>query len=121
MPYLVSMTCLTRRTALRMALAVAAAPLAATVARADGHATAHTVVIRDFAFSPADITIKVGDTITWINEDTAQHSVWDLNDAFDTGLLAPGQSASLTFNGAGTFSYRCRPHGNMRGTITITD
>lgn len=115
------MSIFTRRAALRLAMTAAAVPLAATIARADGHATNHTVVIKDFAFTPADITIKAGDTITWVNQDSAQHSVWDLNDAFDTGLLAQGQSASLTFNGAGTFSYRCRPHGNMRGTITITN
>jgi len=57
----------------------------------------------------------------WINQDSAQHSAWeDTNNAFDTGLLSQGQSAALTFAGAGTFNYRCRPHANMRGTITIT-
>ena len=115
------MTHLTRRAALRLAASAAALPLAATIAQADGHATNHTVVIKDFAFTPANITIKAGDTITWVNEDSAEHSAWDLNDAFDTGLLSTGQSAALTFNSAGTFSYRCRPHGNMRGTITITN
>lgn len=115
------MTLLTRRNILRLAAASAAVPLAATIARADGHATTHTVVIKDFAFTPANLEIKVGDTVRWVNEDGPQHSAWDLNDAFDTGLLATGQSASLTFNGAGTFAYRCRPHGNMRGTITITN
>lgn len=115
------MTLITRRNAIRLAATMAAAPLVATVARADGHATNHTVVIKDFAFTPANLTIKAGDTVTWVNQDSAQHSAWDLNDAFDTGLLATGQSASLTFASAGTFSYRCRPHGNMRGTITITN
>lgn len=115
------MTMLTRRNVLRLAAASAALPLAASIARADGHATTHTVVIKDFAFTPANLEIKAGDTVTWINEDDTQHSAWDLNDNFDTGLLSTGQSASLTFNGAGTFVYRCRPHGNMRGSITITN
>ncbi len=111
-----------RRTALRiLATTAAAVPAVATMARADGHATNHTVVIRNFAFEPANITIKAGDTITWVNEDDARHSAWDLNNQFDTGLLSKGQSASLTFASAGTFGYRCRPHGNMRGTITITN
>lgn len=114
------MTKLTRRAALRLAATAAAVPFAARIASADGHATTHTVVIRDFSFNPANLEIKAGDTVTWVNEDSARHSAWDLNDQFDTGLLGQGQSASLTFNGAGTFSYRCRPHGNMRGTITIT-
>ena len=115
------MTKLTRRAALRIAASAAALPLAATLARADGHSTAHTVTIRGFAFEPANITIKAGDTITWVNADDARHSAWDLNDQFDTGLLSKGQSASLTFTKPGTFSYRCRPHANMRGTITITN
>ncbi len=115
------MTNISRRAALRLAASAAALPFAATLARADGHATNHTVVIRNFAFEPANITIKAGDTITWVNEDGAQHSAWDLNNQFDTGLLSKGQSAALTFASAGTFSYRCRPHGNMRGTITITN
>lgn len=116
------MTSMNRRTALRiLATSVAAIPAVASVARADGHATNHTVVIKDFSFQPANITIKAGDTITWVNQDDAQHSAWDLNNQFDTGLLGKGQSAALTFASAGTFSYRCRPHGNMRGTITITN
>ena len=109
-----------RRAALHLFATAAGVTLAARFAHADGHATNHTVVIKDMAFSPADLTIKVGDTVTWVNQDSARHSAWDLNDAFDTGLLSQGQSAALTFNSAGTFSYRCRPHGNMRGTITIT-
>lgn len=115
------MTILTRRAVLRLAATTAALPIAATMVQADGHATNHTIVIKDFAFTPANITIKAGDTITWVNQDSAQHSAWDLNDQFDTGLLSTGQSASLAFASAGTFSYRCRPHGNMRGTITITN
>ncbi len=113
------MTNLTRRDTLRLGAALAALPLTATIARADGHATAHTVVIKDFAFTPKNIEIKAGDSITWVNEDNMRHSATDLNGAFDTGLLDQGQEATLTFAGAGKFEYRCTPHANMRGTITI--
>lgn len=116
------MTLYTRRSALRLAAASLAVPLAATMATADGHATNHTVVIKDFAFTPANLTIKAGDTVTWINQDSAQHSAWESgNNSFDTGLLSNGQSAALTFASAGSLNYRCRPHGNMRGSITITN
>ncbi len=114
------MTKLTRRETFRLGAAFVALPLSTVIARADGHATAHTVVIRDFAFTPADIQIKAGDSITWINEDTARHSATDLNGAFDTGLLSQGQESTMTFGGAGKFEYRCTPHARMRGTITIT-
>lgn len=115
------MTLLTRRATLRLAATSLALPLAAAMARADGHATNHTVVIKDFAFTPANLQIKAGDTVTWVNQDSAQHSAWEsTNNAFDIGLLSTGQSASLTFARAGAFNYRCRPHGNMRGSITIS-
>jgi plastocyanin len=112
------MTNITRRAALGLAAASAALPIAATMAQA---ATTHTVVIKDFAFTPANLQISAGDTVTWVNQDSTAHSAWEsVNNAFDTGLLNPGQSASLTFASAGAFNYRCRPHGNMRGTITIS-
>jgi plastocyanin len=109
----------TRRDFLRTGAATLAAlpVLAATAAQAQ---TTHTVTIKNFAFSPADLTIAAGDTVTWVNEDRAAHSAWqDSGDAFDTSLIRPGESASLTFSGAGSFSYRCRPHGNMRASVTI--
>lgn len=116
------MTLFTRRNVLRLAATAAAIPVVATIAKADGHATNHTVVIKDFSFTPANLTIKAGDTVTWVNQDSAQHSAWESsNNSFDTGLLSTGQSAALTFATAGSFNYRCRPHGNMRGAITITN
>lgn len=114
------MTNHTRRDALRFGAALVALPFTAAIARADGHATAHTVVIKDFAFTPTDIQIKAGDSITWINEDNARHSATNLNGAFDTGLLGQGQKATMTFSGAGRFEYRCTPHAKMRGTISIS-
>lgn len=114
------MTKLTRRDTFRIGAAIATLPLTVGITRADDHATAHTVVIKDFAFTPADIEIKSGDSITWVNEDNARHSATDLNGAFDTGLLGKGQKATITFRGSGKFEYRCTPHGNMRGTITIS-
>lgn len=109
------MTTITRRAAIGLA---AVFPLIATKAAAQ---TTHTVTIANFTFTPANLQIKAGDTVTWVNQDDAQHSAWEsANNAFDTGLLSKGQSGSLTFGSAGSFNYRCRPHGNMRGTITIS-
>jgi len=109
----------TRRDFLRRSAAtLAALPVLATTAKAQ---TTHTVTIKNMSFNPANLTISAGDTVTWVNEDRPRHSAWeDSGNAFDTGLLANGESASVTFNGAGSFNYRCRPHGNMRGSITIS-
>ena len=114
------MTQPTRRDALRLGAAFMALPMTVIVANADEHAATHTVVIKDFSFNPASITIAAGDIVTFINEDSASHSATDLSGAFDTGLLSKGQQASLTFGSAGTFNYRCTPHSNMRGMITIS-
>lgn len=107
----------TRRNFLRNSAAAALAlPVLTTVGNAQ---TTHIVTIKDMAFSPENLTIGSGDRVTWVNEDRMRHSAQDLNGAFDTGLLRNGESASLTFGSSGTFSYRCGPHRNMRGSITI--
>lgn len=86
------------------------------VARA---AVSTSVTIRDFAFSPKSVTIDVGDTVTWTNEDDVKHSATAEDGSFDTGTFGNGQSRSHTFNTAGTFQYICTPHPFMKGTINV--
>ena len=114
------MSQLTRRSLLRFAAAATALPMAATLARADGHATTHQVAIKGFAFEPANLTINAGDTVEFTNEDGASHTATADSGAFDTGNLRRGQSASLTFTSAGTFSYFCAVHPHMKGSITVS-
>ena len=78
-----------------------------------------SVTIADFAFTPAQITINQGDTVTWTNNGPTAHSATAPNGSFDTGIFPAGQSRSHTFNDAGTFSYICTPHPNMHGTIVV--
>jgi plastocyanin len=75
--------------------------------------------ISDFKFSPASITIHVGDTITWTNNGPTDHTATATNGSFDTGDLKKGQSASHTFTQAGTFSYVCSIHPFMHGTVVV--
>ena len=77
-----------------------------------------SVTIKDFAFSPSSVTIGVGDTVTWTNQDSTQHTA--TGDNFDTGLLDKGRSGSHTFDSAGTFSYICTPHPYMKAKVTVT-
>ena len=88
------------------------APLAIARAAASGGVT-----ISDFQFAPASITVQVGDTVTWTNAGPTAHSA--TGDSFDTGIFNEGQSRSETFNEAGTFSYICTPHPQMKGTVTV--
>src|SRR5215207_2592984 len=87
-----------------------------TVARA---AASDSVTIADFQFTPAQITIDQGDTVTWTNNGPSAHSATAPDGSFDTGILPAGESRSHTFSDAGTFSYICTPHPNMHGTIVV--
>jgi plastocyanin len=71
------------------------------------------------AYTPNPISIAVGGTVTWINNDTTAHTATANGGAFDTGSIAPGGNASKTFSTAGSFPYRCTIHPGMVGTITV--
>jgi LPXTG-motif cell wall-anchored protein len=82
-------------------------------------AASGSVTIADFNFSPASITINVGDTVTWNNNGPTPHSAIANDGSFDTGILRKGQSGSHTFNQAGSFSYYCNPHPYMKATVVV--
>ena len=98
-----------------------------SVAGAQKHPTAvaqkqatRTVVIQNFSFKPAHITVKRGTRVTWINKDMTKHTATASNGAFDSGVLRPGQSYSHTFKTAGrTNKYHCEIHPFMRGSVTV--
>src|SRR5215212_2588042 len=77
------------------------------------------VTISDFKFAPSTTTVNVGDTVTWSNSGPTGHSATATDGSFDTGILQKGSSGSHTFSQAGTFSYFCKPHPFMKGTITV--
>jgi LPXTG-motif cell wall-anchored protein len=78
-----------------------------------------SVTIADFQFTPAQITIDQGDTVTWTNDGPTAHSATASDGSFDTGIFPAGESRSHTFDQAGTFSYICTPHPNMHGTVVV--
>lgn len=79
----------------------------------------NAIQITNFKFSPDTLTVKVGDKVTWTNNDSAGHSATADDSSFDTGVLATGQSATVTFNKPGTVSYHCSVHPMMKGTIIV--
>ena len=84
---------------------------------AAGGASGTAVSIANFAFNPADVTVKVGQSVTWTNNDTTTHTVTGAD--FDSGPLAPGATYSHTFATAGTFDYHCSIHTSMTGKVTV--
>jgi plastocyanin len=73
------------------------------------------------SFSPNPVEIKVGETVTWVNEDSARHIVSSTDGTFDSGMMGKGQSFSYTFDRAGEYQYFCEPHPNLVGTVVLTE
>ena len=78
-----------------------------------------SVEIKNFAFGPKSLTIKKGTGVTFTNQDSVKHSATADDGSFDTGLLAKGESASVTFDEVGVYTYHCTPHPNMKATIIV--
>lgn len=95
-----------------MGAIVGALILAGPAAAAD-----HTVAIKGFAFNPADLSVAAGDTVTFVNQDSASHTVTATDGGFDTGRLSKGESASVKIAAAGTLAYICSIHRSMKGRI----
>lgn len=81
--------------------------------------TPTTVVIRDFAFEPAQMRVSAGESVTWVNCDRESHTSTADGGEWRSGLLSPGTSFSRTMDAAGTFPYHCDPHPFMQGTVVV--
>ncbi|MDD1657074.1 MAG: plastocyanin/azurin family copper-binding protein [Methanomicrobiales archaeon] len=86
-----------------------------------------SVEIQNFAFVPANLAVTRGTSVTWVNQDSASHTV--VSDAFGqtaqgayfrSNSLSKGSVYSFTFADAGTYQYHCGVHPSMRGTVTVT-
>jgi plastocyanin len=73
------------------------------------------------SFSPNPVEVKVGETVTWINDDSGRHTLTSKDGIFNSGIMGKGQSFSFTFNKAGEYPYFCSPHPNMVGTVVVTE
>ena len=78
-----------------------------------------TVEILNNAFNPPQLNVAPGTTVTWVNRDSVAHTVTADNGLFDSGQLAPGASYPVVLDGAGTVSYHCKLHPEMRGSIVV--
>ncbi len=83
--------------------------------------TVHDVEIRGFAFDPSDLTIRPGDTVRWTNQDFAPHTATADDRSWDTGVIASGESASITFDEADVHPYHCDIHPSMTARISVED
>lgn len=82
-------------------------------------ATGSQVVMKNIAFDPPTLTIKVGQAVTWVNQDSVQHDVVANNGEFKSNLFGAGGTFSFTFTKVGTYPYYCTIHPHMTGTIIV--
>ncbi len=78
------------------------------------------VTIVDFAFTPQELEVPAGTTVTWTNEDWAPHTVTAEDGSFDSCELVEGDTFEYTFDEPGTYSYLCSFHPGMVGTVVVT-
>ncbi len=111
-----------RAVALALSLLCTGAPvLTAASAHAAAPAPAGpTVKIDNFTFGPAALTVKVGTTVTWTNNDDIPHSVVSSDHTtFKSKVLDTDQSFSFTFTKAGEYAYFCSLHPHMTGKVVV--
>jgi plastocyanin len=100
-------------------LAVALAPLLGVLgpgAAAPAPST-HTVRMEATTFQPADVTVRVGDTVAWRNEDPFPHTA--TSTAFDSKVVPAGGSWRYTPRAKGSYPYVCTLHPTMKGTLRV--
>jgi plastocyanin len=116
---------LTRRLLLRASVAVGlglaafASPYSGSGSYAADTATGSIVKIDNFTFAPAALTVPVGTTVTWVNEDDIPHVVAEQNRVFKSAALDTDDTFTHTFSTPGTFAYFCALHPHMVGTIIV--
>jgi plastocyanin len=78
-----------------------------------------TVKIDNFTFSPPNLVIAPGTTVTWVNHDDIPHAVVEANKAFRSKALDTDDRFSFTFSSVGEFDYFCSLHPHMTGKIVV--
>ena len=78
------------------------------------------VTMKDIKFNPSTVDVKVGDTVTWTNDDSVGHDV--TGDGFKSGSaggIGGGTTFKHKFDKAGTFKYQCTVHPGMTGEVVV--
>jgi plastocyanin len=97
---------------------VMAAAMLLQLGSARAHAEEAKVTIDNFTFSPAEVKVKVGDTVTWTNHDDIPHTVVSAG-KFRSKTMDTDNAFSFTFTSAGDYKYFCSLHPHMTGMIKV--
>jgi plastocyanin len=74
-------------------------------------------ILDDDGYTPASLEIDIGQQVTWVNQHHDEHTASGA--VFDTEVLGPGETATLTFDSPGRFTFACRFHAQMTGSIAV--
>ncbi len=94
-------------------------PAAAPAAGAAAGGALSQVGIDNFAFSPADLTVKAGSTVQWTNKDDSPHTVTADDNAFGSAVLDTNQKFQFTFAKPGRYPYHCKLHPSMTAAVVV--
>jgi plastocyanin len=100
------------------ALVLSSGPGAADERHAATH-SAHTVVIENMQYNPAQLRVHRGERIVWVNKDLFPHTVTAASHAFDSGSIAADSSWTYVATKAGEYAYGCTFHPTMKGMIEV--
>ena len=78
-----------------------------------------TIVMKNFDFTPMDVTITAGSTVTWKNMDGEPHTVASVDGTFHSPALDENDTYQFKFDKPGVYKYICSIHPKMRATITV--
>jgi plastocyanin len=101
------------------ALAIVAATQPGSTTEAADQAAAAAVKIDNFSFGPANLTVAVGTTITWTNNDDVPHTVVSEDKLFKSKALDTEDKFSYTFTKPGTYNYFCSVHPKMTAKVVV--
>lgn len=73
------------------------------------------------AFTPPDLNVQAGTTVTWMNSDRDSHNTTSDVPGWNSGTISPGRQFSFTFQTAGTYLYHCSFHPGMTGAVVVSD
>ena len=119
------------RSRLKFALILTLAICAVAVASHESHMKMHAarsntasanpneIVIANFSFEPATLTVKAGTTVTWVNHDDEPHTATATDKRFNSKTLDNGDRFSQEFNAPGVYNYYCALHPKMTGKIIV--
>jgi plastocyanin len=79
------------------------------------------VAVQAFVYDSAELTVPVGTTVVWTNNDPVPHTVTDVNQAWDSGLFDQGYTFEKTFDAPGVYEYYCIPHPMMIGKVIVSN